>query len=178
MTPRNTVNELADGLRVSRHGGDGTWSWWVVVPTTGGPATHVAQGPFSLVVTGDLASMLFERPGGIVPDFINRDLETGVTQKCRAGDMWEYNQAKARTDLLAAVETLRADGVDPDEVDARADEAKELDFSDERAVHEWYRDYIDQGGDYPYLGRQLTHEFLRACACIEVVRRFQVSAGT
>lgn len=77
ITSRDTVNALASDLKVSAHGGDDTCRWWLVVPQRGGPPTYVLQGPCSLVVTGDLASMLFERSGVVPPGFVRRDLDVG-----------------------------------------------------------------------------------------------------
>ena len=61
MTPRNTVNELADGLRVSRHGGMARGAGgWSCRPRA---APTCRSRPVLLVVTGDLASMLFGEAG-------------------------------------------------------------------------------------------------------------------
>lgn len=169
-TSREQVNDYAAGLVVREHGGDSVFHWWCVTPKEGGPPTYVTQGPGSITVTGDLAAMVFERPGGLPLGFIRRDLETGVTAKCTAGDVWEYSASKARDDLDVAVEEHVRECDDLD--DEAWDDHTELDFDDERAVHEWYRDHIDEGGDHPHLGRVLTHEFIRACACIEAAYRF------
>lgn len=172
-TAKEQVQEIANTLRVIAHETSPAWQVWTL---TGKHilTTYVVRGPGQVVVTGDGASMLFERPGGLNVTFVTAGLHYAA-EKCRAGQVYDYSatlaEKEAREQLAEAIKE-QGDGGDPEQLERLQEFAAELgdlDFSDEIEVNRWYYDGPGEGGDYPNLGRVYSSEFIRACACVLAV---------
>lgn len=187
--------EIADSLRVHSKSGDSDslWRSWCIVQDHSDPnkphlaigITYVVQGPFSIIVTGDLASMVFERPGGLALGFVN-NMSQYVHEKCMSGPaQWEYSSAAAEETILGlfddAIDEIIDDlerGYEPraeelvDDVFDLIDDVQGLDLDDEHEVGQWVYDCFGPD-DLPHVGRVSSHEFHRARACILTAYRYE-----
>lgn len=177
---QTSVARIAASLSVSEYSNDGKWSRWTLVQNPASQdhytcsQTWVVHGPCSLVVTGDMGTMVFERSGGISLDFARGGLGY-VAEKCAAGEPWDYGADQARRDLVQILQDELDDAEDVDDLHRLidlAEDAEEIDFDDDRAVHEWYYKNISCD-DIPHLGQVPSSGLTRALACIKTVRDYE-----
>lgn len=171
QTAKDTVERIAATLRIVEKTEHGAWRIWTI---RGEQIfdTWVVQGPQSIMVTGDGASAVFERPGGLGLGFAAGGLDYAA-QKCRAGTVYGYDGDKALEEVQADIAEQIKDAEGDAEAVARLrefeDELEDINFTDEDYVNAWYHDGPGEGGDYPHFGRVFDSDFLRAVACVLVV---------
>ena len=164
---------------------DSLWRSWALHEEGHNAITYVVQGPFSIIVTGDLASMVFERPGGLGLGFVT-NMSQYVHEKCASGaSQWTYSREAAEetiVDLFNSMFDELADCIADkrkyeldvllDHVFDLIDAAQDLDLDDEREVGQWVYGAFGPD-DLPWVGRVSSPEFLRARACILTVYRYE-----
>lgn len=173
----NLVARIAASLLVVEKTTSSSWSHWTLRnnPATPGDFTMsntwVVQGPAAIIVTGDMASMIFERPGGLALRFLMNGFRY-IAEKCTAGNVDEYDADLAEREFEAHMEERLAEA-DP----ARAATLRALladdgvNFQNEGHLGQWYHDNI--GDETPCLGRKPSSTLIRALACIEAVIAFE-----
>ena len=175
-TAKEQVEQIASTLRVIAHESSPKWQVWTL---TGEHilTTYIVRGPGQIAVTGDGASMLFERPGGLNLTFVSVGLHYAA-EKCRAGQIYDYSETvaerEAREQLAEIIKEEQEDSDASDrlvELQRFAEEIEDLDFGDEIEVNRWFYNGPGEGADYPNLGRVYSSEFIRAGACVLAVER-------
>ena len=186
---KQQVATVAASLRVREKTEVGPWSHWTLVHNPESQASYtcsttwVVQGPCSLIVTGDMGTMVFERPsGGLGLGFARSNLSYAA-QKCAAGEPWDYDGATARNELMAELQE-RADeeaaGGDTASAEhwrakmREADEAFVIDWfcGDASSVTDWYSENV-RCDEIPDFGRVPSPDLLRALACLEAVLGYE-----
>lgn len=175
----DSVSEIAATLTVAGCKSAGPWTHWLIRHKPGAAGTftagdsYVSLGPGILTITGDLGSMVFERPGGLSVHFgQHRDLGY-IAQKCTAGEVFDYSIDQALRDIEAHIDDSIAEMLESpallDHVFDSLEEAEFLELHDCHAVRRWYNETLNGGGDWSDIGRVPSSDLLRAFACLAVV---------
>jgi len=185
---KQQVAKVSATLRVVGVTRVGEWTHWTIGHNPESQdaytcsATWVVQGPCSLIVTGDMGTMVFERPSGRLGLGFARSGLSYIAEKCAAGKVWEYDGGKARAELVTELQ----DFINEDEADGNPDSAEhwraklldadDIDFEDERAITEWYYENV-RNDEVPDFGQKPSPGLLRALACIEAALVYETTTG-
>lgn len=194
--PKASVVRLSKQVSVAAEWMPSSWSFRALTPGTHEagpwrvwhlrhkgqeqPHTKVIQGPAEIIVSGDLAAFIFERPsGGLSLSFWTGGLHYAA-EKATVGQVFTYSTLAAKRDLLAAIDgRVDDEEMSPEMAAALKDEAEDLDYDDEERVHDFYFAKVnDDRGEYPNLGQVYTNKFLWAVACIRAVCDYENKEST
>lgn len=183
----DSVASIAASLAVAGVTTVGPWTHWLLRHKPGAlhcyssGDTYVMRGPSCLIVTGDMGSMLFERPGGLGLSLGNLSSHGlgYISEKCAAGEAFVYSAEKAMSDIEAHLDDLVGDMLECEElvdlVFDRLAEAEFIELEDGDSVRRWFNLVLNEGNDWWDIGRVPSSDLIRALGCISAVREHENS---